>query len=190
MAQVTSENDRKQWAIKVSELEKEDGVQDVTTDLSNKVFYESMAYAFQIPIMMFLMLCLNINTSIFICHYIWTVYFGCVTPLPFLYTITFVFVFPGALAIFWFSFPSALCRDVKTRKRIRRLIVWILSFAMACYERLTIVFLFLNTPQNIQPIWALVLPVWREARRALGSRRISTKVLFSPFVLIHDTCRL
>ena len=161
MAQVTPENDKKQWAIKVSELEMNDGVLDVTTDLSNKVFYESLAYAFLIPIFsvllssgftlvpqhdvfakpeywyeicipwaslmasmailqalrnnvifkgyealkspkmyikMFLMLCLNINTSLFICHYIWTDYFGCVTPLPFLYTIAFVFAFPGALA--------------------------------------------------------------------------------------------
>ena len=226
MAQVTPENNKKQWAIKVSEFEENDGVQDVTTDRSNKVFYESLAYAFLIPIFsvllssgftlvpqhdvfakpeywyeicipwaslmasmailqalrnnvifkgyeelkspkiyikMFLMLCLNINTSLFICHYIWTDYFGCVTPLPFLYTIAFVFAFPGALVIFWFSFPFEFRRDVKTRKRIRWLIVWILLFAIACYERLAIIFLFLNTPQNIQPIWALILPVWREA---------------------------
>ena len=49
MAQITPEQVEKQWAIKVAELETREELNDITNIRSNKVFYESLAYAILIP---------------------------------------------------------------------------------------------------------------------------------------------
>ena len=225
MAQINPDPYDKQWAIKVAQLEANDGTPDFINTDSNKVILESLAYSTLIPIFsillstgftlvpqhdvfdqpnywyevvvpwtclaaaftilhamrmnlifkefefvkspkiyikLFLFLCFAMYLALTVTHLLWTDYLGCIYPPPWLYTWTFLLATPFFLSGMWFLFPAECRKDVKTQKRIKWFIGWILAFVVACYERLLIIYLFLNTPFDIQPIWALVIPVWRE----------------------------
>ena len=126
-------------------------------------------------IKMFAILFLVANLGIYFTHAIWTDYLGCVFPVPFLYAIMFVFICPFLLFSIWFAFPSAFRNNPQTGRRIIWLIAYVVAFAVACYERLFAIIAFLHTPLHIQPIWAIILPAWREAELLL-LKKISANV--------------
>ena len=41
-------------------------------------------------------------------------------------------------------------------------IIYTYLFFFACIERLIAIWLFLHTPAEFQPIWAVLLPIWKE----------------------------
>ena len=234
MAKVNPVHDEKQWAVKVSKFEVNDGLQNLTNTQPNKVIFESLAYSILIPIFsillssgftlvpqhdmfdqpeywyeifipwtsliaalvilqalrmnvifkelefvkwpktyikMFLIFCFAMHLALYVTHLFWTDFLGCHYPVPLLYVWAFFVAAPIMVPYFWwFVFPSECRNNAKTGKRIKWYYGWVVAFIVACYERILIMMLFLGTPLDIQPIWAIIIPVWRELELHLISK--------------------
>ena len=130
--------------------------------LRMKVFFDGMEQKISTWIKWFIANFVAVNFTIFLTHFIWTDSLGYAYPIPWLYTVIPTIWFPFYLATTVLIFPKEYRKDVEMRKRILWFIVYKVVFLVACYERLFIIFAFLNTPFDLQPIWAIVLPIWRE----------------------------
>ena len=105
---------------------------------------------------------LLMELMILLTHLVWTDHLGYTYPIPWLcliILIPFGMTFNG---IIWYAFPIQYRKDQQYRKKIIGFIGYTGHFANACGERLLLIWLFSVTPLNLQPIWAVLLPAWRE----------------------------
>ena len=110
----------------------------------------------------FLQIFLQLQSLIVVTHLVWTNCLGYIYPIPWLCLIILVpFTFTFC-ATMWFAFPSRLRNDEQYRERIKGFLAYGIHFANACGERLLMIWLFSITSFQLQPIWAFVLPAWRE----------------------------
>ena len=130
--------------------------------LRMKVFFEGMEQKISTWIMWFIANFVAVNFTIFLTHFIWTVKLGYAYPVPWLFSVIPTIWLPFCLVTTFLMFPREYRKDVEMKKRILWFIVYKIAFLVACYERLFIIVAFLNTPPNLQPIWAIILPIWRE----------------------------
>ena len=102
------------------------------------------------------------NTCIFLVHFIWTDCLGYAHPIPMMWScVVTAWMFPHYVTI-WFVFPKEYREDPEGRRKVKYYIIYTNQYFFACIERLIAIMLFLNTPTEFQPIWAILLPMWNE----------------------------
>ena len=102
------------------------------------------------------------NGTTYFLHLVWTVYLGYYHPIPWLGYLSMIPFFAIYFITLWFLFPQELRTNRKTRKKIFAFFLYSECFFNACTERIILMTLFVHTPIQMQPIWAIVLPIIRE----------------------------
>ena len=131
------------------------------TILRMKVLFPEVNFEVSTWIKFYLINSINACLSIFISHFVWTDYLGYAFPVPFLYVLIPTLMFPILLPSFVLTFPRDYREELNMRTKIKWFMVYILWFFSACYQRIFVIYSFLSTPLQVQPIWAILLPLWR-----------------------------
>ena len=132
------------------------------TVLRMRVFFEDIKIKTSAWIKLYLANFINVCFMVFISHFLWTDYLGYVYPVPWLYFLIPMMVAPFLLFTIILLFPREYREDLEKRKTIKWFIVYKVAFFTACFERLFVILAFLSTPLEVQPLWAIALPMWRE----------------------------
>ena len=132
------------------------------TVLRMRVFFEDIKIKTSAWIKLYLANFINVCFMVFVSHLLWTDYLGYVYPVPWLYFLIPMIVAPFLLFTIILLFPREYREDLEKRKSIKWFIVYKVAFFTACFERLFVIWAFLSTPLDVQPLWAIALPIWRE----------------------------
>ena len=132
------------------------------TVLRMRVFFEEIKIKTSAWIKLYLANSINVCFIVFITHFLWTDYLGYAYPVPWLYILIPMMLFPFLLFTIILLFPREYREDLEKRKTIKWFIVYKVAFFTACFERLFVILAFLSTPLEVQPLWAIALPMWRE----------------------------
>ena len=132
------------------------------TVLRMKVFFGEIQIKTSAWIKLYLANSVYVCFIVFITHFIWTDYLGFAYPVPWLYILIPAMLFPFLLLTIILLFPREYREDLEKRKTIKWFIVYKVAFFTACFERLFVILAFLSTPLEVQPLWAIALPMWRE----------------------------
>ena len=103
-----------------------------------------------------------IHANMLLTHLFWTNFLGYQYPIPWAWAIIIIpWVQFGLLPSTYYAFPPEYRKEAT--KKILAFLMYIYVFKGACIERLVAMYLFMMTPDSIQPIWAILLPLWRES---------------------------
>ena len=135
----------------------------IITNLRLKVFFKDIDFITPTTITkMVLINVVAVNGIIYLSHVLWTVYLGYNYPIPWLYLfVPFSWWFALYFSVY-VAFPAEYRKNAKVRKKIFWFFAYTQAFTNACVERLILIFLFIRTPEWILPVWAIVLPIWKE----------------------------
>ena len=133
------------------------------TILRMKVFFSEVHFKMSTWIKFYAANSIYSALVIFLPHFIWTDYLGYTFPIPLFYILVSAMMWPFLLPLFFLIFPREFRADEKLRNRIKWFMVYkVWSCIAACFERLIVIFCFLSTPIQAQPMWAIFLPLLRK----------------------------
>ena len=139
----------------------------ILTAFRVKVWFKEMEFRMTTWIKMFSTNFFVVTIVIFLTRFIWTDYLGYIYPIPWLYFIIVLGWSPFQVMSIYYIFPKGHREDLVARKTIIWFIAYNVVFLMACGERLFVILLFISTPIQFQPIWAIGLPIWKELETRL-----------------------
>jgi hypothetical protein len=136
----------------------------VITAMRLKIFFKDDArLGTPIPIItMYLVTLIAFNGVSYLLHLFWTVYLGFNHPIPWLGVLSLTLYFPTYYICLWFQFSPELKSNAQGRRKIFFFCLYSQNFFFACMIRITVMTLFAHTPPDMQPIWAIVMPIIRE----------------------------